>query len=178
MSETPVVSLRPRTDADLDVLFRIAADLDTWEERSPQAPGALTRDRFDARIARAADGEGDGSAVSLVIDVGGVAVGSASLFDVDTLARHAEVGIALVTGARGRGVGTAAVAQLVEFGFVRHNLRRLHLQAIASNVAAIRAYEKAGFVVEGRQREHAWVRGAYEDIVRMGLLRSDRTPPG
>ncbi|MBS1907821.1 MAG: hypothetical protein JST33_14930 [Actinobacteria bacterium] len=29
------------------------------------------------------------------------------------------------------------------------------------------------FVVEGRQREHAWVRGRYEDIVRMGLLRSE-----
>ena len=44
---------------------------------------------------------------------------------------------------------------------------------IASNLGAIRVYEKAGFVLEGRQREHAWVRGAYEDIVRMGLLRSE-----
>jgi len=50
-----------------------------------------------------------------------------------------------------------------------------HLQAIPSNVAAIRAYEKAGFVIEGRQRQHAWVRGTYEDIVRMGILRSKQT---
>ena len=77
--------------------------------------------------------------------------------------------------ARGRGIGTAAIVQLVEFGFVRHNLRRIHLQAIASNIAAIRAYEKAGFVIEGRQRQHAWVRGTYEDIVRMGILRSEHT---
>lgn len=48
------------------------------------------------------------------------------------------------------------------------------MQAISSNVAAIRAYEKAGFVVEGRQRQHAWVRGTYEDIVRMGILRSEQ----
>jgi RimJ/RimL family protein N-acetyltransferase len=60
---------------------------------------------------------------------------------------------------------------------VRHNLRRIHLQAIASNAGAIRAYEKAGFVIEGRQRQHAWVRGAYEDIVLMGILRSDQTLP-
>jgi len=48
---TPSVSLRPRTDDDLDLLFETAADLDTWEERNPQAPRPLTRDRFDARLA-------------------------------------------------------------------------------------------------------------------------------
>jgi RimJ/RimL family protein N-acetyltransferase len=112
--------------------------------------------------------------MSLVIDVDGAAVGSASLFDFDLLARHVEAGISLERNARGRGIGTAAIVQLVEFGFVRHNLRRIHLQAIASNIAAIRAYEKAGFVIEGRQRQRAWVRGRYEDIVRMGILRSEQ----
>ncbi len=169
------MSLRPSTVDDLDLLFEIAADLDTWEERNPQAPRPLTRDRFDARLVRRADDDDPRAAVSLVVDVDGTAVGSATLFDVDLLARHAEAGIALVLNARGRGIGTAAMIQLVEFGFVRHNLRRIHLQAIASNVAAIRAYEKAGFVIEGRQRQHAWVRGAYEDIVRMGILRSEHT---
>ncbi len=177
MPTTPTVSLRPRTDEDLDLLFTIAADLDTWEERKPQAPRPLTRDRFDARLLRAAENDGPEAPVSLVVDVDGTAVGGATLFDIDVLARHAEAGITLERSARGRGIGTAAIIQLVEFGFVRHNLRRIHLQAISSNVAAIRAYEKAGFVVEGRQREHAWVRGAYEDIVRMGILRSEHTSP-
>jgi RimJ/RimL family protein N-acetyltransferase len=171
--ETPTVSLRARTDDDLDVLFEIAADLDTWEERGPRAPRPLTRERFDARLARAAENDADSDPVSLVIDVDGRAVGTVTLFDFDFLARHAEAGINVARPARGRGIGTAAIVQLVEFGFVRHNLRRIHLQAIASNVAAIRAYEKAGFVIEGRQREHAWVRGGYEDIVRMGILRAE-----
>lgn len=172
---TPIVSLRPRTDDDLDLLFEIAADLDTWEERNPQAPRPLTRDRFEAALARAAETEDRASAVSFVVDVDGTAAGVASLFDFDLFARHAEAGISLQQRARGRGIGTAAIVQLVQFGFVRHNLRRIHLQAIASNTAAIRAYEKAGFVLEGRQREHAWVRGTYEDIVRMGILCSDQT---
>ncbi len=127
MSPPPGVTLRARTDDDLDGLFAIAGDLDTWEERNPSAPTPL--------------------------------------------ARHAEVGISLATHARGRGIGTAALLQVVEFGFARRNLRRLHLQAIASDGAAIRSYEKAGFAVEGRLREHAWVRGGYEDIVLMGILR-------
>jgi RimJ/RimL family protein N-acetyltransferase len=175
MSDLPPVSLRTRTDADLDVLFSIATDLETWEERNSRAPAPLTRQGFDARLARAAESDAPEEALTFVIDVGGVAVGSVSLFDIDSFARHAEAGINLVPDARGRGIGTAALTQLVEFGFVRRNLRRIHLQTIASNTGAIRAYEKAGFVVEGRQRQHAWVRGAYEDIVLMAILRSEHT---
>ncbi len=173
VSDSPSVTLRARTEADLDVLYRVAADLPTWEERGPSSPAPLTRAAYDARVAReAADGDSEGN-VRFVVEADGVAVGSVSLFGSEELARHAEVGIALVPEARGRGIGTAAITQIVEFAFVRRNLRRLHLQAIESNVGAIRAYEKAGFVLEGRQREQAWVRGRYEDIVLMGLLRSE-----
>jgi RimJ/RimL family protein N-acetyltransferase len=174
MVDPPAVTLRARTEDDLDVLFRIAADLDTWEERNDSPPTALTRQRFDARLARAAADDGPEDAASFVIDLDGRAVGSASLFSFDPLARHAEAGISLLPDVRGRGIGTTALTLLVEFGFVRRNLRRIHLQVIASNAAAIRCYEKAGFVVEGRLRQHAWVRGGYEDIVLIGALRSDR----
>ena len=173
MADTPNVSLRPRVDADLDLLYEIAADLDTWEERNPEGPKPLTRAVHDARLAQKDELEN----VQFVVDVDGKAVGAASLFGFDSLARHAEAGINLAASARGRGIGTAAITQLVEFGFVRRNLHRIHLQLIASNVGALRAYEKAGFVVEGRQREQAWVRGSYEDIVLMGILRSEYVPP-
>lgn len=176
MSQTPTVSLRARTADDLDVLFRIAAELETWEERNPWAPAPLTREQFEARLARTADPEVPQDTVSFVVDLDGAPVGGASLFAFDSFARHAEAGISLVSEARGHGIGTAAISQLVEFGFVRRNLRRIHLQVIASNVRALRAYEKAGFVFEGRQRQHAWVRGRYEDIVLMGVLRAERLP--
>jgi RimJ/RimL family protein N-acetyltransferase len=172
MATSPSVTLRARTEADLDVLFQIAADLDTWEERNPSVPAPMTRGAFDARLAQA-DSDSSSKNVRFVIDVDGAAVGSVSLFEFDELARHAEVGIAVAAEARGKGIGAAAIAQIVELAFVRCNLRRLHLQAIASNLPAIRAYERAGFVTEGRQREHAWVRGRYEDIVIMGVMRSD-----
>jgi RimJ/RimL family protein N-acetyltransferase len=169
------VTLRPATPADHDVLFALAADLDTWEERSPSAPAPLARSKFDERLAAA---DGDSGDVRFVIDVDGAAVGSVQLFGFDLLARHAEMGIALLRDARGRGIGTSAIAQVVEFGFVRSNLRRIHLELIESNRAALRSYEKAGFVIEGRQREHAWVRGGYEDIIVMGILRSEWSARG
>ncbi|GAC1380316.1 MAG: GNAT family protein [Marmoricola sp.] len=174
MSELPAVLLRARRPDDFEMLFSIAQDLSTWDERTDRPPSPLTREQYAARLAHAGGPDDDTDNASFVIEVAGEGVGSALLFDFDHLARHAEAGISLVPAARGRGIGTAAIVQLVDFGFARRNLHRIHLQAIASNTAAIRAYEKAGFVVEGRHREHAWVRGHYEDIVRMGLLRSQR----
>jgi RimJ/RimL family protein N-acetyltransferase len=112
------VSLRTRTDDELDFLFSIATDLETWEERNTRAPAPLTREGFDARLALATGSDAEES-VAFVIDADGAAVGSASLFGFDSFARHAEAGISLVPEARGRGIGTAAIAQLVEFGFVR-----------------------------------------------------------
>lgn len=168
----PSVILRAAVEDDSDLLFRLASELDTWEERGPAAPAPLTRAAFDARRA-ATEAEGPGDQVRFVVEADGTAVGTVSLFGFDLFAGYAEVGIALVPEARGRGIGSTAIARIVEFAFVRRNLRRLHLQAIESNRGAIRAYEKAGFVLEGRQREHAWVRGRYEDIVLMGILRAD-----
>ncbi|MDA8286521.1 MAG: GNAT family N-acetyltransferase [Actinomycetota bacterium] len=57
--------------------------------------------------------DGQRRTVAFVIDVGGTAVGSASLSDFDPFVHHAEVGIALLPEARGRGIGTAAIRQLV-----------------------------------------------------------------
>ena len=62
---------------------------------------------------------------------------------------------------------------LVDYAFRSRNLRRVHLQTLASNTAALASYRAVGFMEEGRLREHAWVEGAYEDIVLMGVLRSE-----
>ncbi len=105
MSELPGATLRTRTEDDLDVLYRLAADLGTWEERNPSQPGPLTRAAFNTRLARTAESDLADHTVSFVIDVDGAAVGSAGLFGFDAFARHAEAGISLVPEARGRGVG-------------------------------------------------------------------------
>ena len=126
---------------------------------NPAPPCSLTWASFDDRLS-ASDLESSEGGVRFAIDVNGIAIGSVSPFDFDNLACHAEIGIVTAQQVRDRGIGTSAISQMVEFGFVRRNLRRIHLQAIESNVAAIRACAKAGFIVEGHQRQHAWVLGA------------------
>ena len=45
----------------------------------------------------------------------------------------------------GKGIGTAATLQMLRHGFLDLNLRRIYLSVLASNVAALRVYEKTGF---------------------------------
>ena len=91
----------------------------------------------------------------------------------DSAVRTAEYVVMLAPEARGRGLGTATTGLVLDYGFHITNLRMIWLKVLAPNTAAVHAYEKAGFVIEGRQREHAWVRGRYEDNVLMGILRSE-----
>jgi RimJ/RimL family protein N-acetyltransferase len=169
MSLPFAIGMRAETAQDEDVMYRLWSELATWEERSPAPPAPMTLETFRNRRAN-----GDFVAdADFVVTLDGEPVGRCTLFHEDKLARNAEVGIALLPEARGRGIGTEALARLVEFAFVRRNLHRLHLCVIASNAAGIASYRKVGFVEEGRHREHCWVRGSYEDEVRMGLLRAE-----
>jgi RimJ/RimL family protein N-acetyltransferase len=71
------------------------------------------------------------------------------------------------------GYGTDATELMLEHAFERLALHRVSLSVFSFNERAIRAYEKAGFLVEGRLREAIWRDGRYWDEVQMGALRDD-----
>ncbi len=50
---------------------------------------------------------------------------------------------------------------------------RVSLSVLGNNPRAIRAYEKAGFVLEGRSRGHNLYDGQRIDEAFMGILRED-----
>lgn len=70
----------------------------------------------------------------------------------------------------GRGLGTEATELMLEHAFERLGLHRVGLSVFSYNVRAIRAYEKAGFRLEGRQREAIMRDGRYWDEIQMGIL--------
>lgn len=73
----------------------------------------------------------------------------------------------------GQGYGTDAMRVLLRFAFAELNLHRVSLTVFGYNPRAIRSYEKAGFVVEGIQRERLRREGRRWDMVLMGLLREE-----
>jgi RimJ/RimL family protein N-acetyltransferase len=73
----------------------------------------------------------------------------------------------------GKGYGSDAIRTLLRWAFCIQNWRRVHLRTLACNERAIRAYQKIGFVEEGRLRQQAFFDGGYVDEVHMGMLRSE-----
>ena len=73
----------------------------------------------------------------------------------------------------GRGLGTEATEMMLGHAFERLGLHRVGLTVFSYNTRAIRAYEKAGFRIEGRLRDAILRDGRYFDEVQMGILAEE-----
>jgi RimJ/RimL family protein N-acetyltransferase len=73
----------------------------------------------------------------------------------------------------GRGLGTEATSLMLGHAFERLGLHRVGLSVFSYNLRAIRAYEKAGFRIEGRLREAITREGRYFDEIQMGILEDE-----
>jgi RimJ/RimL family protein N-acetyltransferase len=101
-------------------------------------------------------------------------IGNLGLFSIDDRVHMAEVGISIGEKAYwNRGYGTRAMQLLLKHGFETLNLNRIALRVFANNPRAIRCYEKAGFVHEGRLRQAHYHEGEYVDILWMSVLRHE-----
>lgn len=99
-------------------------------------------------------------------------IGVCQLRNIDYIHRNAELQIRIGEVAqRGQGYRTEAVKLLLDFAFKDLNLHRVSLHVFGGNLAAVRAYEKAGFVKEGLLRHAAHIDGQYVDVHVMGILR-------
>lgn len=81
---------------------------------------------------------------------------------------------------RNRGIGSEAIALLLDHAFTATDLHRIELGVYAFNPRARRVYERAGFVEEGRRRDAFTFDGERFDEIVMAVLRPDylaRTAP-
>jgi RimJ/RimL family protein N-acetyltransferase len=76
----------------------------------------------------------------------------------------------------GKGVGTAVTQQIVTIGFATYPLNRVMLTVSELNTGGVKAYTKAGFVVEGRLRQAACRRGVFHDKLVMSVLKEEWPP--
>jgi RimJ/RimL family protein N-acetyltransferase len=165
------VTLRALTEADIPRLTEFKNDVEFELLGGGDPPRPRSQDvelHFFQEKAK------DKDILHFAIEAGGLFIGDCGLHNVDRCSGTAEVGIGI--GDRdywGRGYGREALTLLVDYGFRLQNFRKLSLEVHGSNERAIRSYRSVGFVEEGRQREQTWSGGRYEDVVLMGLFRSD-----
>jgi RimJ/RimL family protein N-acetyltransferase len=83
-----------------------------------------------------------------------------------------QIGYLTVAKARGRGVASEAVRQLVDRAF-ELGYERLQLLVEPANAASARVAENAGFRREGVMRGWMELRGSRPDLIMYGLLPGD-----
>ena len=101
-------------------------------------------------------------------------IGNCGVFNIEWIHRAAELGIMIGDKSSwDKGYGTETMQILLPHGFETLNLNRLYLRVYSTNPRAIRAYEKAGFVLEGTLREAVYKHGKYANVHIMSVLRSE-----
>ena len=86
---------------------------------------------------------------------------------------RAEVGYWIGAPYWGRGLATAALRLIIQFGFDELGLNRIAAGHFPQNLASGRVMQKANMRYEGRLRGALLHRGEYKDEVRYAILRDD-----
>jgi RimJ/RimL family protein N-acetyltransferase len=128
---------------------------------------AVLKDQSRTRIVLAIEDKTDGACVGFVY-----------LNNIDWFARNAEFGILIGERNRhGKGLAKEALCLVAGYAFETLNLHKLYLRVVAFNKRALALYRAFGFMEEGVQRQQAFLRGRYYDVVLMGLIRNLRRHP-
>jgi len=92
----------------------------------------------------------DKSRKSFAIEVNNNHVGNIGLKQYNSVQKTSECFIEIGEGEyRGRGVGTAAMCMLLDYGFLSLELEEIRLEVLEFNYVAIRVYERIGFAPTG-----------------------------
>ncbi|MUG97022.1 GNAT family N-acetyltransferase [Scytonema sp. UIC 10036] len=101
-------------------------------------------------------------------------LGIVRLMFIDWIGSTADLGIYIGTKElRGQGIGQETVRLILNYAFKGLNLHKVCLRVLESNLNAIRCYQVCGFVQEGLLRQQYWVNGKYENVILMGILKSE-----
>jgi RimJ/RimL family protein N-acetyltransferase len=73
----------------------------------------------------------------------------------------------------GQGLGAEATDLVLTHAFDDLCLHRVDLRVLEFNTSAIRSYQRAGFVEEGRERDSCWLGDRWYDDVIMGVLQPE-----
>lgn len=93
--------------------------------------------------------------------------------DISQAHQRAELGYWIAVPHWGKGYATEAAGAVVEFGFTKLDLHRIHAHYFAENRASGRVLEKIGMRSEGLLRNHFLKWNAFIDVEICGMLAED-----
>jgi diamine N-acetyltransferase len=138
-----MLRLRKIEPSDLPFLYQWENDATSWADSDTHNP--LSRHDLHQYIENnTGDIYRDGQ-LRLMIEQGGQTLGCIDLFDFDARNRKAAIGMYIAPDARGKGVGSEAVKQLLNYAFDFLHLRMVYAIISVNNQACSHIYEQLGF---------------------------------
>lgn len=129
-------------------------------------------------VAKAARGVAVDDVYSWAVTIRGEdrVVGSAEVRIESRDHRRAEFGYVFAREVWGRGLATETALLLRDTAFGSFGVHRLYATCHPDNASSVRVLEKAGLQLEGRLRDHLWVRGAWRDSLLFAAVSSGPAP--
>jgi RimJ/RimL family protein N-acetyltransferase len=161
--------LREWRKSDADALVRHGDNPNVWRNLRDRFPHPFTRIDALAWIEKARADEVS-SLYAIVVDgeaSGGIGVHPGR----DVYRRSAEIGFWLGESRWGRGIMTEAVRAVTAVAFERYDVCRVFAYVFEWNPASMRVLEKAGYVLEGRQRKSVTKDGQTIDQLLYVVIR-------
>ena len=102
-------------------------------------------------------------------------VGKITLFDINPRNRSAEFGYYMPEQYRGKGLGSIMLSKFMNTVFLDPvlNLNKVYATTSAGNLLSMKLLEKHGFHLDGRNREHYWIKEHRYDQMIYSLLRRE-----
>ena len=73
----------------------------------------------------------------------------------------------------GKGIGCEVTKQILKIAFLEKGLNRLMLTVSEPNIGGVKAYQKAGFISEGKSRQACFRDGEFHDKLIMSILKEE-----
>ena len=163
------VSLRPLTEEAAPRMLAWMQQPDVAEGIGLSRPPSLERTLSWIISARNSE-----TVRAWMVQIDGDHVGNVVLDQIEARAATARLSVYLGSAeARNRGIGTTASYRALEYAFSTENLYKVWLTVHTENAAAIGAYRKLGFQIEGTLRGAFVVNARRLDALYMGLLAKE-----
>jgi [ribosomal protein S5]-alanine N-acetyltransferase len=163
--------LRPWTIEDLNSLVKFANNFNISRNLMDVFPHPYTAENGKTFIEMASTNFPPNI---LAIEINGEAAGAIGLHPQnDVYRKNAELGYWLAEPYWGKGIITAVIVQMVDYGFQNWDINRIYARPFGYNIASQRALEKAGFVLEARLEKTIFKNGEYYDEMIYAIRRPD-----
>jgi [ribosomal protein S5]-alanine N-acetyltransferase len=165
--------LRPFEASDVAAVHRYASDpvVSQFMDWGPNDEATSAAFVEFASAPRDADADDFQFAVTLLETA--ELIGGCSLAIESRLHRRASLGYVLASECWGQGLGTEVALTLKAFAYETLGIHRLEATCHPDNIASARVLTKAGLALEGRMRDHMFVRDTWRDSLLLGAVNDD-----